>query len=162
MTTGFQRQVNAQQAPAVAGDFASANPRASVPAPEAGFVAGASGLVVAAFAWIDADGRRLNNTAASGKPNGFVHREQQAFITTYLGETSNVIPTGFPATLMRKGDYFVNTTVAAASVGQKAFAKLADGTMQPGNAGATISGFVETDFYITQAAAVGELAVISL
>jgi hypothetical protein len=34
--------------------------------------------------------------------------------------------------------------------------------MQPGNAGATISGYVETDFVITQGASVGELAVMTL
>lgn len=159
--SGFQTQVNAQQAPAVAGDFASANPRASCVAPEGGFVAGAAGLTVGRFAWIQADGRTLLNTG-SGKPDGFVHREQQALITTFLGEASNVVPVGLPVTLMRTGDYFANTTVASAEKGEKAFAKLADGTMQPAAAGATVAGFIETDFVITQPAAVGELAVITL
>lgn len=156
---GFQTQVNQFPAIAVNGDFATSNPRASVPAPESGFVAGSSGVVVGRFVWTT-DGVTLNNTG-TGKPLGFVHRKQQALITTYLGEASNTIPVGFPVTVMMRGDYFNTSTVAAASRGQKAFAKLADGTMQPANAGATVSGFIETDFSITRAAGIGELAVIS-
>jgi hypothetical protein len=158
---GFQVSVTLQQAPAVAGDFASANPRASYPSPEGGFVAGAAGVTVGRFCWIQADGVTVLNTG-TGAPNGFVHREQQALITTYLAESGNVIPQGFPVTVMRTGDYFATSTVAASVLGNKAFAKLADGTMQPGAAGATISGFVETPFVITQACAIGELAVITL
>jgi hypothetical protein len=157
---GFQTTVNLQQAPAVEGDFASTNPRASVISPESGFVAGAAGVTVGQFAWVQADGVTVLNTG-TGVPNGYVHREQQALITTYLAEGGMVIPAGFMVTLQRTGDYFDKVTVAAAVVGNKAFAKLTDGTMQPGAAGATISGFVETAFVISQAAAVGELAVIT-
>jgi hypothetical protein len=157
----FQSQVNLQQAPAVAGDFASANPRASVVAPEGGFVAGSAGVIVGRFAWIDTDGKTILNTG-SGKPDGFIHREQQALISTYLAESSNVIPVGFPVTLMRTGDYYALVTVASAEKGEKAFAKLADGTMQPAAAGATVAGFIETDFTISRAAGVSEVAVITL
>ncbi len=157
----FQTQVKAQQAPAVAGDFASANPRASAVAPEGGFIAGAAGVTVGRFAWIQADGVTVLNTG-SGKPHGFVHREQQALITEYLAEAGNVIPQGIPVTLMRTGDYFATATVASAERGEKAFASTTDGTMQPAAAGATVAGFVETDFAISQPAAVGELAVITL
>jgi hypothetical protein len=158
---GFQSQVNAQQAPAVAGDFASANPRAAVVAGEGGFIAGAGGVTVGRFAWIDADGKTLLNTG-TGKPDGFIHREQQALISTYLAEGSNLIPAGFPVTLMRTGDYYATSTVAAADKGEKAFAKLSDGTMQPAAAGATVATYIETDFTISRAAGIGELAVITL
>ena len=157
---GFQTQVNVTPAPAVAGDFASSNPRAAVVAPESGFVAGASGVTVGRFAWIDTDGKTLNNTGI-GAPDGFIHREQQALISTYLAESGNLIPVGFAVTLMRTGDYYATVTVASAEKGEKAFAKLSDGTMQPGAAGATISGFVETDFVISRPASVGEVAVIT-
>lgn len=158
---GFQTTVNLQQAPAVAGDFATANPRASFPAGEGQYVAGAAGVTVGRFVWIEAVTGLVFNTG-TGKPDGFVHREQQALISTYLDEASNVIPKGFPVTIMRTGDYWATSTVAAATKGQKAFAKLSDGTMQPAAAGATVSGFVETDFVITQGCALNELAVISL
>ena len=98
----------------------------------------------------------------TGKPDGFIHREQQALISTYLAESGNLIPVGFPVTLMRTGDYYAAVTVASAEKGEKAFAKLADGTMQPAAAGATVSGFIETDFTISRPAGVGELAVMSL
>jgi len=158
---GFQTQVNAQQAPAVAGDFASSNPRAACVAPEGGFVAGAAGVTVGRFAWVQSDGKTVLNTG-TGKPDGFVHREQQAFITAYLGEASNVVPVGQPVTLMRTGDYFATATGNSAVKGEKAFAKLADGTVEFDAAGATVAGFIETDFVCTQAAGSGELAVMTL
>jgi len=158
---GFQTTVNLQQAPAVAGDFATANPRASFPAGEGQYVAGAAGVTVGRFAWIDATTGLVSNTG-TGKPDGFIHREQQALITVYLAEASNLVPQGFPVTVMRTGDYWATSTVAAATKGQKAFAKLSDGTIQPGAAGATIAGFIETDFVITQGCALNELLVMSL
>lgn len=156
----FQTSVNLTQAPAVEGDFASANPRASVVAPESGFVAGAAGVTVGNFAWIQVDGFTVLNTG-SGVPDGFVHREQQALITTFLAESGNLVPQGMPVTLMRTGDYFDKATVSGATKGQKAFAKLSDGTMQAGAAGATISGFIETPFVIDQTVLVNELTVIT-
>ena len=158
---GFQTKVNAQQAPACAGDFASANPRAATVSPEGGFVAGAAGVTVGRFAWIQSDGVTVLNTG-TGKPDGFIHREQQALISTYLAESGNLIPVGFPVTLMRTGDYYAAVTVASAEKGEKAFAKLADGTVEFDAAGATVAGFIETDFACSRPAGVGELAVMSL
>ena len=76
---GFQTTVNLQQAPAVAGDFATANPRAFFPAGEGQYVA-ADAVVVGRFAWIDAVTGLVSNTG-TGKPDGFIHREQQALIS---------------------------------------------------------------------------------
>lgn len=165
MALGFQQGVNLQQAAAVAGDFASANPRASVVSHQGTLVAGSSGVTVARFAWATSAG--LVSNTGTGKPTGFVHRRQAAaLITVYLDQVSNLIPQGFEVTLMATGDYWATINVNSATIGQKAFASLTDGSIQPGNAGATISGYVETDFTITGFAtggtgAVGELAVIS-
>lgn len=158
---GFQTQVKVNPAPALAGDFASTNPRASYPAPDSGFVTGAAGVTAGRFAWIEAGGKTILNTG-SGKPHGFVPRLQQALITAFLAESGTLIPAGQPVDLMRTGDYFVSVTVANATKGQKAFAKLADGTIQPGAAGATIAGYVETDFVFTRDALIGEVGVITL
>lgn len=147
MATGFQQTVNAQQAAAVAGDFASANPRSSVVSHEGGFVADTAGVTVARFAWM-VNGK-VNNFG-TGVPTGFVHRRQaQALITTYLGETSNLIPQGFEVTLMKDGDYWVAPLVATASIGQKVFANFADGTIQTAAAGSTIAGFSGTASFAT-------------
>lgn len=161
----FQTTVQLQQASGVAGDFATNNPYSTVPAGEATLVAGASGVTVGLFAWATAAG--IVSNAGSGKPTGFVGRTQgAALITAYLAESSLLIPTGFGVTLMRTGDFFAIPTVAAATLGQKCFASLTTGAMQPGNAGATIAGFIETDFVISDfpvggTGAVGELVVIS-
>ena len=162
---GFQTSVNLQQAAAVAGDFASANPYATVVAHEGKNVAGTGGVTTARFAWAASNGSIWNT--GTGTPLGFVPRTQgQAVITTYLAETGNLIPAGFHVTIMKGGDFWATITVATATIGQKAFAALADGTMQPANASASVSNYVETPFYITGfpvggTGAVGELAVIS-
>lgn len=159
----FQNSVNAQQAPALPGDFASSNPCASVIAPEGGFVAGAGGINVGTFAWLQADGKTLLNSGGAGAiPDGFVHREQQALISTYLAESGNNIPAGFMVTLMKSGDYYFKANNNAAVIGQKVFAKLADGTTQTGAAGAAIAGYIETAFVVRQACGAGEIAKMSL
>lgn len=157
----FQGTVNLQQAPAIAGDFASSNPRASLPSPEGAFVAGAAGVTVGRFAWVQSDGVTVLNTG-TGKPDGFVHREQQALITAYLADNSRLVPQGFAVTLMRTGDYYATANVSSAVRLEKAFASTTDGSIQFAAAGSTIAGYVETDFVCTVAAALGELAVMSL
>lgn len=148
MTAGFQRTVNLQQAAAVAGDFASANPRASVVGHEGTLVAGATGVTIARFAWATSAG--LVSNAGTGVPTGFVHRRQgSALITTYLGETSNLIPQGFEVTLMASGDYWVAPLVTTAAIGHKVFANFADGTIQTAAAGSTIAGFSGTASFAT-------------
>jgi len=144
--TGFQGQVNQYPAPAVAGDFASANPRASVLGGPGQFVAGAAGVNTGLFAWSDANGVVLN-TAASGAPTGFVHRDHQALQMNLLAQAGINIPQGMPVTLHSAGDFWVQTSTAA-TPGQKIFAKLADGSACTGAAGATIAGFVETKWYV--------------
>lgn len=158
----FQTAVNQQQAPAVAGDFASANPRASVIGPGQGsWVAGAGGVTIGKFAWGAADGTVLN--AGANAPTGFVHRDQQGQIVTYLTEAGMVIQAGLPLTLHRTGDYFVKVAGPnAAVVGNKVFASNTTGDAAFGDAGATIAGYTETPWVCSRAAAIGELAVMSL
>lgn len=158
----FQTQVYLTQAPAVEGDFASANPRHAALTVEGGFVAGATGVVVGRFAWAAADGKTLSN-AGTGAPTGFVHRELQALITAYLAEGSMVIPAGFGVGgLFNGGDFWAkNTGAGAVTVGQKAFASNTTGAITFAAAGATVSGSTETRFYAATAAAAGELVKIS-
>ena len=151
----FQNTVNIYPAPAVEGDFASSNPRASVLSPEGGFVAGANGATVARFAWVAADGRTVNNYGVAPKaPNGFIHREQQALITAYLAEKSNVIPAGFGVTLHNEGDFWAEVTGSAAVIGDSVYADYVTGEV-------TAVGGVLTNFKFASAASVGELAKIT-
>jgi hypothetical protein len=153
----FQDRVNLQQAPAYAGDFASANPRASVLAGEGALVAGTGGLTVGRFAW-NVGGAVTN--AGTGKPTGFVHREMQAMITVFLAENSNVIPAGRPITLHNAGDFWAQT-LTTATVGQKVFASLTTGEVKTDAAGATVAGYVETAWGVASAGAANELIKIT-
>jgi len=132
----FQSTVNTQPAPAVAGDFASTNPRWSVVAGPNALVAAAAGLTIGRFAWWDATQTYASN-AGTGPITGFVHRDQQGLITTYLAESGMVIPGGFPVTLMSGGDYWVkNEGTTEALVGQNAYAAYANGAASFAAAGA--------------------------
>lgn len=122
----FQTTVNLNQAPAVEGDFASANPRATVLAGPGALVTGTNGVTVGQFAWADANGV-VNNSFTVGGRIGFVHREQQALITVFLAETSNLIPAGLMVTLHQAGDFW-DRFAGGATIGQKVYASYADGT----------------------------------
>ena len=150
----FQKQVNYQQAAAVAGDAASLNPRSTYLAGEGSLVSGATGVTVGLFAWATAAG--IVSNAGAGVPSGFVGRENQALITAFLAEGSNLIPTGSPVTLFTAGDFWAVTTTVA-TVGQKVFANNTTGAISTGAAGATIAGSTETKWVVRDAAAVGEL-----
>jgi hypothetical protein len=170
---GFQTQVYVQPSPAVDGDFASANPRASVLAGPGSLVAGPEGVTVGRFAWATSNGEENINSGevdfynlvantGTGAPTGFVHREQQALITQWLAEATLLIPGGFPVTLHSAGDFWTrNAGGAATTAGQKVFAKLTDGSAVPGAAGASVAGAVETKWFVMSAAAPGELMKIS-
>ena len=167
-TGGFQTQAYPQPAMAVAGDFASQNPYWSFDAGPGGLVAGVGGVTIGVFAWAkyppDADGApsqvfnsaiTIQPTSAYGTalvpPSGFVHRAQQALITAYLGYYTQVIPQGFPVTLMTGGDFWcVNNGTTDALVGQKAFASVVNGQVSFAASG-TVGGL----------AAIGTSAVIT-
>lgn len=148
---GFQTQVQSTPAPAVAGDFASANPRAVALSTPGGLVAGPNGVTVGKFAWIADDGITVNNFASSvRKPDGFVHREQQALITSYLAESGNVIPAGMEVTLHAAGDFFAKITgaTACATRNESVYADYATGdialALQTGASATGSMGFTST------------------
>lgn len=155
---GFQTSINITPAPAVAGDFASANPNASVVAGPGALVAGVGGANVGLFGWADTNG--LVTNAGTGAPTGFIHRDTNALITTWLAEASMNIPEGQPVTLMSAGDFFAKT-LTAATIGQKVFASNTDGTVKTGAAGATIAGYTETKWYVGSAVGANELVKIT-
>lgn len=154
---GFQKQVQLQQAPAVAGDFASNNPRAALLVGEGALVAGATGAVVGRFAWAV---NGVVSNAGSGKPQGFIHRENQALITTWLAEASNVVPQGLPLTIHVAGDFWAQT-LTNATVGQKVYASLTTGEVKTDAPGATVAGYIETDWQVASAASANELIKIT-
>lgn len=108
----FQTSVYVTPAIGVPGAFASTNPRQFVVSGTADqfMVADEDGVEVGRFAIINADG------TVTSKPDiadvtaarlGFVHRYMgAALITTWLGESSNVINEGQPVELFSSGDFF--------------------------------------------------------
>lgn len=151
---GFQTRVNQLNPPAVAGDFASANPRSTVLAGPGGLVTGFLGVTVGRFAWVEADGHTVNNFGdASAQPDGFVHRDQQALITQFLGQASNLVPQGFPITLHNSGDFWaLNNGPAAMTKGLAIYASYTDGSIwTSAPAGASVTGSLGS----TNTAAIG-------
>lgn len=156
-TGGFQTQVTPQPAMAVEGDFASMNPYFTFDAGPGGLVAGTPGAVVGRFAWVfaplDADGTGMiaQTSGGNGPVSGFVHRAQQALITTFLANSGMTIPKGFPVTLMTGGDFWVkNNGTAAATPGQKAYANLNDGSVSFAATGQSIITATGTGAIVTQ------------
>jgi len=145
----FQTAINTEFAPGLPGDFASANVWTSVLAGPGAFVAGPSGLTCGLFAWLDTATRTQASNTGTGSPDGFVHRNMSALITTWLGETGNVIQPGQAITLHNGGDFWAITTTLA-TVRQKVFAVNATGAIATGAAGATIAGATETKFWVGQ------------
>jgi len=152
---GFQKQVNLTPAPAVAGDFASSNPRAIVLAGPGGLVAGPAGVTVGKFAWVANDGITVNSFGTGTKaPSGFVHREQQALIQNYLAESSMNIPVGFPVVLHKEGDFWATLVGAnAAAIGSAIYADYSTGDVSA--VAATVGASATGSMGSTNTAALG-------
>ena len=159
----FQTTVNITQAPAVAGDFASANPRHSVLSMPGGFVAGPNGLLVGQFCWADTATGLILSNAGTGVPTGFVHRDLQATNYVYLSEATMLIPAGQGVgELFNGGDFWVkNTGAGAVATMMKAYASLTTGQVQFAATAQTISGYIETKWYAMSIGAAGELIKMS-
>lgn len=134
----FQSVINDDFAPGIAGEFASADPWASVVAGPGRLVAGPAGVSGGLFAWLDST-RTLASNFGTGVPAGFMKRDRSALITTYLAETGMVVQPGKEITLYTGGVFWVTTTTNA-TVGQKVFAVYGTGAIATGTTGSTLAG----------------------
>lgn len=148
MPTTFQTAINVVQAPGIPGDFASADPHASFVTSGGILVAGAGGVTIGCFAWVNAAQTVVRSTG-TGAPSGFVHREMQATISTFPAEFGMTIPEGQRVgSLMTAGCYFVkNAGAGTATIGMKAFANTTNGSVSFAAAGATVAGSAETKWF---------------
>lgn len=127
-TANFQTSVAVDPAPAVEGDFASANPRATLLAGTAALTAAAAGVIVGRFARaLNTDGTVTNGDPGAPSRLAFVHRDQPAIITGFLVGSTLVVPEGQPLALFDSGDFWARFS-AGASIGQKVYANNADGS----------------------------------
>lgn len=130
-----QKQVYNQESQAVAGDRASQNPIATYDAGPGGLVAGPGGVTVGNFAWVapptDPNGtNQIANSTGGGNVAGFVYNDLQALDTIFLSDAGMIIPTGLPVALAVQGDFWVvNAGSTEATVGMKAYANFADGSI---------------------------------
>lgn len=134
MSTGFQKVVQSQPAPGNEGDFASANPRASIPPVIGGAwkVAAGQSVRVGYFAWGAIDGLVYSSKAAADAVGassiGFVARQPNkpsVVITAFLGETNQLLQVGRECTLMSIGDYWAN--LVGVTIGSTIYADAATG-----------------------------------
>lgn len=159
---GFQTTVNTNPAPAIEGDFASANPRASMLAGEGELKAGPSGVIVGRFARAAiATGIVTNGQPGVNSRIGFVHRAQPSLITAWLGESSMTIPAGLEVVLHVAGDFWARFA-AGATVGQKVFANNLTGlcvSADTAPSGASVTGAIAGTTLTVSAVGSGTLAV---
>lgn len=146
---GFQTSVQLNPAYGIPGTFGQIGPWNTVPAMVGELTASSAGVTIGGFAWAD----DATGVVYSAKPNmtstrfGFVAREgQRAIISTYLGESSFAVAPGFEITLYSGGSYLYTVPTGGAIVGQRIFAKYADGSIVLGTAGTppTTTGSVTT------------------
>lgn len=162
----FPSQVQTFPAIAVEGDFASANPRASVLAGGGALVSGAAGVIVGRFAWADFLNLTVSNNG-NGLPTGFVHREQQGLITVFLAAQSMVVPQGLPIVLHQAGDFWArNAGTLVTTVGMKAYANFVGGAVQFGPAAtppqaASVTGAVAAQVIAGTASIAGNLMTVT-
>lgn len=141
--SGFQTFVQQQPAIGVEGDFASTNPRASVPPVIGGAfkVAPGQSVRVGYFAWANQQTGLVYSSAAAAGSNavmGFVARqpnEPSVVITQFLGESRMTLEAGMPVTLMATGDYYAN--LPGADAGEFIYADPATGAPTLSDGGGT-------------------------
>src|ERR1035441_6637215 len=96
---GLQTFVNNELPMGVLGDFCGANIKTSVPSPPFGYIAPVGGTLIGAFAWGDPASKLATNYYKPNAMLGFVHRENQALITSFLGLSTLTIPQGLRVTI---------------------------------------------------------------
>lgn len=151
----FKKTVKTYPGIGIPGAYAAINPIVST-AKEYIAIAACN---IGGFVWADEKKEGCVKPNGTDRPLGFAVRE----ITNPLGidvEASNTVPVGYPVSVEVKGDFFAVTTTAA-TVGQKVFAVLADGTIRTEAAKKNVEGAIETDFEVIQAGDANDVIIIS-
>lgn len=150
---GFQAVINNQPAPAEAGDFFGINPRASLIGGPGMYSAPEGGLVVGRFAWVDLVTGAVSQHFVPGTQLGFLHRENNAVITEFLGEATYVVNEGLPLALFDQGDFW-GLFADGAAPGDRVWADPGNGALIAGGATAP-----ELDSYTLEAGYGGTVIV---
>lgn len=154
----FQSVVNIEPAVAVAGDRVNNDLRLYT----AHNYVNTAEVTCGGFVWPDATAPEtaVKATAESGAPLGVVERTHENVADTVFDVDSLTIPAGGVVSIIRKGDVYL-TADTTVTIGMKAFAVLADGSVKFAAASSTVTGAVETDFVALTAGAAGDLIICS-
>lgn len=149
----FQQTLNRDIPRAVAGDFASTNPRFNMLAGEGALVT-AEDVLVGGFAFADLDTGEVYQGSDTGRRVGFVFRNNQAIVNP--GESASMtLPVGREAALMTEGDFYT-VFDADVTVGAEVYA-----TAATGEPTITATDNIETSFVVAENRAAGELVKIT-
>lgn len=154
----FPTTVNALQAPAVQGDFASQNPLASVLAGAGQLVVPPAPAIINAghFAFVNPTTGAVSMSYVSGYQIGFVGRHQTGLITAYLGENNLTLQPGFMLTMYDAGEFWTRFG-GGATPGQTVYADVNNGRPIGGSATSTATasaGWTGTATFANAATAV--------
>lgn len=114
MTNAFQQQVYINPAIGQPGDFASSNPMVYKLSATGKMVADSAGVTIGKFAILNAAGTVTSLPAAAPSAAsriGFVHREMNGQISTFLADHGYSILPGQPVSLWGSGDFFASADV---------------------------------------------------
>lgn len=137
-SSGFQTWVNRELPPGVPGDWAGANIRANVPVGPWSLVAPPSGVNVGSIGWANPATGICSNYFQPNSFPGFIHKDQQAVITQFLGLSTLLIPSGMPVVAQAQGDWW-GLFQGAASVGNSVYANPTTGALIAGASGAGVT-----------------------
>lgn len=160
----FQNQVYINPAQAVPGDFASSNPMIYKLSSTGRMVADAAGVKVGQFVCLNADGTctTIPTTAPVASRIGFVHRENNAQITTFLAESGYTIQAGEPVAAFGKGDWFVNADAVVGTPTRGAAILWDVTTGKISVAGTATATLIDTGYVLlSEAATVNATVIIS-
>jgi hypothetical protein len=142
--SGFQTFINRELPPGVAGDWAGANIRATVPVGPWALVAPPSGTTVGVFGWANPATGICSTYYQPSCFAGFIHREQQAQALQTSGasiaansETMQIL-SGYPVIALAQGDFW-GLFQGGCSVGNSVYVNPTTGALIAGASGAAVT-----------------------
>ncbi|MDE1484284.1 structural cement protein Gp24 [Xenorhabdus bovienii] len=155
----LQKQVGLYYSPAVPGDratqntviYTQGNPRSE------------GDITIGHFVFAGTDSFKQVKASTTGKdaPVGFVERILAYYNYNVISPATMTIPAYTDVTIAVRGDFWCVPTNQNAAIGQAVFASTTDGSIQTGDAKATIDGHVKTDWIVKYYDADSNLAIIS-
>lgn len=158
----FQSSVNIYRGVGQLAQPASTSPIIAAAGGPGAYQVGTTAVNIGSFVFRTAPGARTVTNVAPTSTSpviGFIQNLGQGIIPVGSSNTLSIRP-GTEISPKVGGDFWAYSSTVAVE-GQKVFASVTTGAISTGTAGATVAGSVETDWYVSQGAAVGELIIIS-